>query len=81
MFNFFLNPAFYEIMCKYVVQTGRPQMEIWRMRVACWISRTTNATSEYIILLLFHCNDDGTIAPQLYSINTRVEYKVVATLL
>jgi len=29
--------AIYEIMCKNIVQPGRPQMTIWHMLVACWI--------------------------------------------
>ena len=68
MFSNFLNSAFYEIMCKYIVQTERPQMAIWYMHIACWIGRTKNATSECTILLLFHWNNDCTIALQLYSI-------------
>jgi hypothetical protein len=31
------NLAVYEIMCKNIVERGRPQMTIWLMRVACWI--------------------------------------------
>jgi hypothetical protein len=40
---FFFFFSVYEIMWKNVVQRGRPQMTIRRMRVACWIpkSRTT----------------------------------------
>jgi len=30
------NPTVYEIMCKDVVKWGRPQMTIWRLRIACW---------------------------------------------
>ena len=29
-------------MWKNVVRRGRPQMTIWRMRVACWIPKATN---------------------------------------
>jgi len=33
---FFLeNLAFYEIMCRNVVERVRPQMAIWSMRTAC----------------------------------------------
>ena len=31
--------------CKNVVHSERPQMIIWRMRVACWISKATGALS------------------------------------
>jgi hypothetical protein len=38
---FFENRAVYEIMWKNV-EWDRPQM-IWRMRIACWIPKATNA--------------------------------------
>ena len=50
-FFFCENRAFYEIMWKNSVQTDRPQMTIWRMRIACWIPETTNTHSEYVT----HC--------------------------
>jgi len=31
----FENPAVYVIMRKNIVEQGRPQLEIWRMRIAC----------------------------------------------
>jgi hypothetical protein len=36
-----------------VVQSGRPQMTIWRMRIACWKPKATNSHSEYVILTAF----------------------------
>jgi len=33
--TFFFNCAVYDIMSKYVVEPGRLQMKIWRMRIAC----------------------------------------------
>jgi len=45
--------AIYEIMWKNVVERGRPQMTIWRMHIACWIPKTTNMYSEYVILIAF----------------------------
>jgi len=33
----------------YVLDSDRPQMTIWRMRIACWIPKPTNTHSEYII--------------------------------
>jgi len=45
------NRAIYEITWKTVVERGRPQMITWRMRIACWIPKATNA----------HCN--GTDLP------------------
>jgi hypothetical protein len=29
-------------MCKNIIETGRPQMTIWRMTIACWIPVATN---------------------------------------
>jgi len=29
-------------MCKNIVHRGRPQMTIWRMHIACWLSKATN---------------------------------------
>ena len=40
--NFFSPPknrSGYAIMWKNIVQRGRPQMTIWRMRIACWITK------------------------------------------
>jgi len=45
------NLAFCEIMWKNIVEQGRPQMTIRRMRIACWISKGTNTFSEYVILI------------------------------
>jgi len=28
-------------------------MTIWRMRIACWITKTTNTHSAYVILIAF----------------------------
>jgi len=39
---FFENRAVCEIMWKNIVEQGRPQMTIWRMRIACWIPKATN---------------------------------------
>jgi hypothetical protein len=49
----FGNDAIYEIMCKNMAQTGRPQMTIWRVRIACWIPKATNTHSEYVTLTAF----------------------------
>ena len=42
------NRAVYEIILKTFVESGRPQI-IWRMRIACWIPKSTNIRSEYVI--------------------------------
>ena len=48
MFNNFFseNRAVYEIMWKIMVEPDRPQMTIiWRMRIACWITKATDTTT------------------------------------
>jgi len=45
------NRAVYEIMLKNIVERGRPQMTVWRMRVECWIPKATKTHSEYVILI------------------------------
>ena len=54
MFNnlFFKHCAFYE-MWKNTVEPERPQITIWRMRIACCIPKATNTHSEYVILIAF----------------------------
>jgi len=32
------------------VEPDRPQMAIWRMRIACWTPKATNTHPEYIII-------------------------------
>jgi len=41
-FFFFENRAVYEIMWENIVKRSWLQMTIWRMRIACWIPKTTN---------------------------------------
>jgi hypothetical protein len=45
---FFENLTVYEIMWKNIVDRGRPQMTIWRMCIACWIT--------FFSPLPIHCN-------------------------
>ena len=42
-----------EIMWENIVERGRPQMTIWRMRIACWIPISTNIHSQYVIFVDF----------------------------
>ena len=54
--TFFFHPrrsCRYEIMWKNILQSGRPQMILWRMRIACWIPKATNTHSEYVIIIEF----------------------------
>jgi hypothetical protein len=36
------NRAVYEIIWKNIVEPDRPQMTIWRMRIAFWISKASS---------------------------------------
>jgi hypothetical protein len=49
----FFNRAVYETMWWNIVKQGRPQMTIWRMRVACWIHNATDTQAEYVIQTAF----------------------------
>jgi len=40
------NRAVYEIIWKSIVERSRPQMVIWRMRIACWIPKAKDTHSE-----------------------------------
>jgi hypothetical protein len=54
--NFFFfreNRAVCEIMWENIVERCRAQMAIWRMRVACCISKATNTLSEYVTRIAF----------------------------
>ena len=37
----------------YIADPERPQMTIWRIRIACWIPTATNTHSEDVILITF----------------------------
>jgi hypothetical protein len=53
LITFFENPAVYGKYGKYIVEPCRPQFTIWRMRIACWITKATNILSEYVIFNTF----------------------------
>ena len=42
-------------------------MALWRMRIACWMPKTTNTHSKYVLLSL-HCNNGCTNGPKCYLI-------------
>ena len=50
---YFENRAVYERMWKNTVEWGRPQMTIWRMRIACCIPKATNTHTGCVILIAF----------------------------
>jgi len=57
-------------MLKDIVVRGRPQMTIWRVRIACWMNKATITNTVFVILLLFHSNNGCTKAPQCYVVRT-----------
>jgi len=38
----------YETMWKNIVEKGRPQITIWRMRIACWKPKPTNTHTQVV---------------------------------
>ena len=49
----FENHVVYEIVWINTVEPYRPQITIWRVSCTCWIPKTTNTHSEYVILIAF----------------------------
>ena len=47
------NRPVHETKWKNMVERGRAQMAIRGMRFACWISKTTETHSEYLIIIAF----------------------------
>jgi hypothetical protein len=47
------NRAVYETKWKKIVERGRAQMAIWRMRIACWVPKATDTLRLYSILWIF----------------------------
>jgi len=43
-----VNFAVYEAIWKSIVETDRPQMTTWRMRTACYVTKSTNTHQYYV---------------------------------
>jgi hypothetical protein len=43
---------------------------IWNVRLAYWITEAADTSSEYVILIIFHCSDGCRNAPHCYIIGT-----------
>jgi len=52
-FFFLENRAISEILWKNNVKRGRSQLTMGRIRIACWITKATDANSEYVIIIVF----------------------------
>jgi len=69
--TFFENRVVYEVMWKYIVERGRPQLTIIRcMRIESWITKATYINSEFVILIDFPLQQCWTNAPQFYVLRT-----------
>jgi hypothetical protein len=56
IFNNFLvfeNHAVFWDNVENIVESDRPQMTIWHMRISCWILKATDAHSACVILITF----------------------------
>ena len=56
---------------KIFVERGRPQKKIWLLRIAYWITKAKNTTSEYVTLIAF---------PQQQWLHERARYYVIRTM-
>ena len=61
------NRDVYEIMWKNIVERGRPQMTIWRVRIACWVPKATNTHS---LICNIYCFSTATIVARTLLIVT-----------
>ena len=51
--TFFENHSVYEIIWKNIVDRDRPQMTLWRMRIAGWIPKAKNTHSSCVLFIAF----------------------------
>jgi hypothetical protein len=49
-------------MWKNTVEPERPEVAVWCMHIAGWITKATNTHSEYVYISHFHCNSGSTHA-------------------
>jgi len=47
------NRTVYGKMWENNVEPDKPQITIWRMRFACWITKVTNTHTEYVIIFAY----------------------------
>jgi hypothetical protein len=68
----FMSNDFFRKLCllwdkvESFVEWDTPLMTIWRMRIACWIPRPSDAHSGCVKHFVCHCNNGWTKAPQFY---------------
>ena len=53
-----------------MVELDRPQMTIWRVHIACWITKFTYIHSEYVILTVLPLqqglHESASVLPYIY---------------
>ena len=64
------NRCVYEIMRKNIVQPARPQVTVWRVRIARWVIKATNTHLEYVIHIASPLKNGCTNAFHCYVIRT-----------
>jgi len=69
---FLENLAVYKIMWKHTVERDRPQMTIWRMRIACWINKAADGLCICNTYCFFHCSIGCKKTPQYFIITYSV---------
>ena len=67
-------------MWKTTVESGRPQMAIWRMRIACWKPYTTNTHSTTCGLIFMAFSTVTTVAQAHFSVTSYVHCLVLRML-
>jgi hypothetical protein len=53
LFPLFIVPFMRQCKKKIIAEQYRPQIKMWRMRIACCIAKATNTRTEYVILIAF----------------------------
>ena len=51
--NLFRKSCRNEIILRNTVEPDEPQMSIWRMRIAYWITKATDTRSEFVVVIAF----------------------------
>jgi len=81
VFFFFENNAICEIMWKNIVERGRPQITVWRMRFAWWLTKATHthththARTHALTICNTYCLSTATmVAPLQQWLHERAQY-------
>ena len=81
--TFFEYRAVYEIMWKNIVERGRRQMTIWRVRIACWVTKGihTHTHTHTLSLSLWRiCNTNCCATTMVARTHARYTYSTLRVL-